>query len=97
MIQATFKQNHDGIYWYQVAGHAFHAPSGTDIVCAGVSSLYITVTNELLKFGRTFERDEGYFVLDGGLKEQVCLDVLKNGLESIAENYPENITVKVIE
>lgn len=97
MIKATFKQKQGSIYWYKVEGHAFHAPSGTDIVCAGVSSLYIAITNELRAFGRTFERDGGYFVLDGGVKEQVCLDVLKSGLSDIADQYPENVTVEVIE
>jgi len=97
MIQATFKKKNDSIYWYQVDGHANFADIGNDIVCAGVSSLYITVTNTLLSFGRTFERDGGYFILDGSEKERVCLQVLHDGLQMIADEYPDYCKVEMIE
>lgn len=97
MIQATFKKQNDSIYFYKVDGHANFADVGNDIVCAGVSSLYITVTNTLLSFGRTFERDGGYFILDGSEKERICLQVLHDGIQAIAEEYPDYCRVEVIE
>lgn len=96
MIQATFKQKDNKIYWFKVTGHANSAPYGQDIVCAGVSSLYITITNQLLKLGRTFERDEGFFILDGQAKEEVCVVLLHDGIAAIAKEYPEYMIVEVI-
>lgn len=93
MITAKFKKKNNQVYWYQVTGHAGYADLGTDIVCAGVSALYITVTNTLLSFGRTFERDKGYFVLDATDADNACLKVLYDGICSIAEQYPDNIEI----
>ena len=80
MITAKFKKRNDQIYWYQVIGHAEYANIGNDIVCAGVSALYISVTNTLLSAGRTFERDEGYFILDATDVDNACLKVLYDGI-----------------
>lgn len=93
MIIAKFKRKNNQIYWYQVTGHAGYANIGNDIVCAGVSSLYITVTNTLLAAGRTFERDEGYFILDANEADNACLKVLHDGIKSIAEQYPDNVEI----
>lgn len=93
MITAKFKKKNDQVYWYQVTGHAGYADLGTDIVCAGVSALYITVTNTLLSFGRTFERDGGYFVLDAIDADRACLKVLYDGIKDIAEQYPGNVEI----
>ena len=94
MITAKFKKRNNQIYWYQVIGHAGYADIGKDIVCAGVSALYITVTNTLLGFGHTFERDGGYFVLDATDADVACLKVLYDGIRSIAEQYPDNVKVE---
>ena len=94
MITAKFKKKNNQIYWYQVTGHAGFANIGNDIVCAGVSALYITVTNTLLAAGRTFERDDGYFVLDPTDKELASLKILYDGIVSIAEQYPDNVKVE---
>lgn len=94
MITAKFKKKNNQIYWYQVTGHAGFANIGNDIVCAGISVLYITITNKLLVLGRTFERDGGYFVLDPTEQEIVCLELLHEGVASIAEQYPDNVKVE---
>lgn len=93
MITAKFKKRNNQIYWYQVTGHAGFADLGNDIVCAGISALYITVTNTLLGFGHTFERDGGYFVLDATDVDNACLKVLYDGIQSIAEQYPDNVEI----
>lgn len=94
MITAKFKKKNNQIYWYQVTGHAGFANIGNDIVCAGVSALYITVTNTLLSFGKTFEREEGYFILDPTDKELASLKILHDGIKSIEAQYPENVKVE---
>lgn len=96
MITAKFKKRNNQIYWYQVTGHADYANVGNDIVCAGVSALYISVTNTLLSMGRTFERNDGYFTLDATDVDNACLKVLYDGIQSIAEQYPDNIKVEEI-
>ena len=93
MITAKFKKKNDQIYWYQVTGHAGFANVGNDIVCAGVSALYISVTNALLGYGRTFERNEGYFILEPTDKELASLQILHDGIISIAEQYPANVVI----
>lgn len=94
VITAKFKKRNNQIYWYQVTGHAGYANIGNDIVCAGVSSLYITVTNTLLSAGSTFERDDGYFTLDATDVDNACLKVLYDGIQSIAEQYPDNVEIE---
>jgi len=96
MIQATFKQKNGKFYWYKVTGHAQYDILGHDIVCAGVSSLYVTITNELMSLGRTFQRDDGYFILDGSNYEDICLKLLYDGIKAIAEQYPDYCKVEVI-
>lgn len=93
MITARFKKRNNQIYWYQVTGHAGFANFGTDIVCAGISALYISVTNTLLSFGRTFERDDGYFILDATDADNACLKVIYDGIKDIAEQYPDNVEI----
>lgn len=98
MIQATFKKKNGELYGYKVEGHANFSAVGTDIVCAGVSSLYSTVTYTLDLLGRTFEKDDGsHFVVDGGEKEAICLQILYEGIQAIASEYPDYCRVEVIE
>lgn len=95
MILATFNFGKNGINAYEVTGHANSAEYGKDIVCASVSSLFISVTNTLLSFGRTFKRGEGYLILDGQTKEEVATQILFDGLKAIEEQYPEYVKVEV--
>lgn len=97
MILAKFKRNDKGIYAYDVTGHANSDEYGKDIICAGVSSLYISVTNTLTSLGRTFKRNEGYFVIDGQVKEEVALQILFDGIKAIENEYPDFVKVEVIE
>ncbi|HFE9852461.1 ribosomal-processing cysteine protease Prp [Enterococcus sp. DIV1420a] len=97
MIKATFKKKNHELYWFKVEGHAEFADIGQDIVCAGVSSLYITIVNELKKLGRTFQREGGFFILDASIKELLCLRLLYDGLSAIAKEYPQNVKVKIVE
>lgn len=98
MIQAIFKKKNGKFYGYKITGHAKYATIGNDIVCAGVSSLYITVTNTLYSFGRMQknEKDE-YIIKNITEKEELCIEMLLDGIRSIDEEYPSYIEVEVIE
>ena len=50
MIRADIKHK-DGVYTVRISGHADFAPKGSDIVCAGVSSLCMAFYNAVAEKG----------------------------------------------
>ena len=55
MITVTYRQEKLGI---TIKGHAKYDEKGKDIVCAGVSTLFYTLCNSLLKAPRTWFKKE---------------------------------------
>ncbi|MCH4169397.1 MAG: ribosomal-processing cysteine protease Prp [Streptococcaceae bacterium] len=94
MIKATFQKKNNQIVAYKVTGHARYADVGQDIVCAGVSSLYITITNQLLsrKLAYRFVEDESIKV-GGSEIGQLLAEALYDGITDISCNYPDNVVV----
>lgn len=92
MLKAKFWRKNNKILMYKINGHADYANIGQDIVCAAVSSLYITVTDHLLSFSSILAADESILIGSSEL-EQVLVDVLLDGLEQIAEQYPDHVQV----
>lgn len=83
---------------YEVVGHANYNEYGKDIVCAAVSSLVITITNELADVSTTGEVDDnGVFVklLEVNERTEALTQALQNGLASITEQYPNYIALSV--
>lgn len=97
MIKAIFKKDYDGFYSYEVTGHANYAEKGKDIVCAAVSSLYLTISNYLVsKEYAYFDDDEGQTVEISYLDEsQPLIKALHQGLVAISAQYPEFVKVGV--
>ncbi|MDT2673308.1 ribosomal-processing cysteine protease Prp [Enterococcus dongliensis] len=98
MIKATFKKSNDYFSSVTMEGHAFYSKHGTDIVCAGVSALFITIVNELS--GEVVDvnsNNEQTIVVEPTRKNVILLTALLHGLESIEEQHPENLKVEVIE
>ena len=50
MIKIAFYSKDNSYIGIQIAGHAGYAPSGKDIVCSAVSSLYISTVNAIEKY-----------------------------------------------
>lgn len=86
----------------RVSGHSGYAESGSDIVCAAISSmLYLTLNTVTDRFGckADIEQDEDGAVLSAkvfdytpeaeGLIKQFAREVWE-----ISQNYPKNVTVK---
>lgn len=96
MIRATFKKKDKRVTDYEISGHAFFSSSGTDIVCAGVSSLVTTITNNLggIDFNKS---DKGIKVNDivDSRDNKVLTFALIDGLLNIEDEYPENIEVVI--
>lgn len=78
-------------YRIELKGHANYAPSGQDIVCAGVSTLVETLSTFV-----GVKKEEDVIVLetnDYDLRDYMCF--AEQGIRLIAEQYPNN--VKVVE
>lgn len=101
MIQAVFQKSGGSYKSFSVTGHAEYDDEGSDIVCAGVSSAVMLICNAVTEVYKlpagvivgdneislTLEDDEG-----GRLIESLALH-----LNTLSENYPENISVKISE
>lgn len=98
MIKATFKKSNGYVSCISISGHAFHSPMGTDIVCAGVSALFITIVNELSgEIVDVNSNNVQSIVIEPRRKNTILVTALIHGLQSIEEQYPENLKVEVIE
>ncbi|MEJ1313661.1 ribosomal-processing cysteine protease Prp [Latilactobacillus sakei] len=97
MIKATFQLNKSKqITGYRISGHALFLPKGMDIVCAGVSALTIAITNEL-RNDVSVDHDNGFISvgdIQSSLVNTTLTHTLLSGLRSIAEQYPDNLTVE---
>ncbi|EOH94828.1 ribosomal-processing cysteine protease Prp [Enterococcus pallens] len=99
MIQATFNKENGRFVDYEITGHAYFADLGNDIVCAATSSLFVTITNQLLlKADVNVEAEKAYKVVlnSQGIIEDILVNTLLTGLRDIESAHPENIKVKVI-
>ena len=87
------------VNFLEVKGHANSAPHGEDLVCAGVSAILGGGFNNL-KNHKDYELklDEGYalFKTDTTLDahDEVVIETIICGLNSIRESYPKFIEVK---
>ena len=83
-----------------VKGHANYAETGKDIVCSAVSCLCVSLANTLLAIGvdkRFFIMEEGSFYMNATIVEKCdyaegVFDTAVNGLQMIAEQYPDHVT-----
>ena len=108
MVRATLTLNSDGRYIaYRCEGPAGYAEEGYDIVCAAVSVLGINCVNSLEALCSVQAEVTGYaegmlaFTLPASLSEtqqhdaQLLMRSLQLGLESIAEDYPKNLSLSI--
>ena len=88
MITATIRDN-----GFRVEGHANMAPSGQDVVCAGVSALVGAIIATLN--GKIVEKSDGLIdcVLDDSPALDGCLSMLYAGLLNIQYQYPKHVRV----
>lgn len=91
MIQIKVQKN-EKIDSITVNGHAGYGVSGTDIVCASVSSILITSINAMLRVDKTaihYEKKEAYVKLDI-LKHTEMIDLLVENLVSLLEELEQD-------
>lgn len=97
MIKATFKKSNGSFIEYEVTGHAYFAEPGKDIVCAGVSTLFITITNQLICKSYVKMQGQQVSILNPNRIDNALVETLLCGLYDIQQKYPEHVSVVVIE
>lgn len=106
MIRITINRTKSGtIQSFEISGHAFFANRGTDIVCAGVSSVSVGTINaihELTGVTPDIEhREDGFLrcVIPENLPEsinekvQILLEGMAVSLRTIEEEYGKHIKI----
>ncbi|MDR1205006.1 MAG: ribosomal-processing cysteine protease Prp [Peptococcaceae bacterium] len=106
MIRVDLYSSDEGLRGFRIQGHAGAAPSGEDVVCAGVSAVAQTALLGLDAFlpgGFGWDlRADGWidcFLVrelspEEGRVSEIILGTLKLGLESIESNYRKYIKIK---
>ncbi|MBR3457752.1 MAG: ribosomal-processing cysteine protease Prp [Selenomonadaceae bacterium] len=105
MIEVSvFLNQEEKISGFQVTGHSGTAPRGSDIVCAGVSSLAQTA---LLGIGEHLHREVEYSVASGKLwmnlkrdpddLTEAILQTMLLGLREIEQLKPEAVRIKKVQ
>ncbi len=85
-------------------GHAMHSEAGTDIVCAGVSSLLYAVLNTLTEglklrvHKRIADGRMVFRIIDEGWKSpsaQAVMKVALFGIRGLEREYPDHVSLEV--
>lgn len=99
MTKYKFLTNEKGIYGFIINGHSGYAESGSDIVCAAVSSVVYMVANtitDVLDVKADITEEDACFSLKLQEKDIDKCGALLNGLklhlDGLNEQYPEHIT-----
>ncbi len=100
MITALFRVTGEGSYkGFSVSGHSGYSEAGSDIVCAAVSSAVMLTVNMCID---GFSVDGTTEVIEDTVKFTVkkqsedadkLIGSLREHLEALSEEYPDNITV----
>jgi len=93
-------------YRVDISGHSGYSAYGSDIVCSAISMLFAAAGQQLWEYDRenSFLRyecmlnaGEGHIEAtvnpekENGAKVEAVFEMLKTGMEMIAEIYPENV------
>lgn len=81
-----------------IRGHSGYSTEGTDIVCASVSALFLTMVNSINEFTNDIvsvrtEPGDGALIWRGHCSEKarLLLDSCLLGLRAVAEQYPDYV------
>ena len=110
MINAVLYREGEDLTGCRAEGHSGWAEAGSDIVCAAVSILTCTCVNALESVGgvspEITEYNEQKAVLAFELPEmtetengkaQILMGALRQGLDDLTAEYPQNVTLSIIE
>lgn len=101
MIKVNIKRSNGNINNIRVSGHANYAPSGSDIVCASVSTAMYLSANLLVKVNKDneFTEDEKATIMELKITHNddmsmIIVDNLLGLLKNLEEDYPKFIKIK---
>ena len=85
-----------------IRGHSGYAAQGSDIVCAAVSALFLTMANSISEYTNDLvtvrtEPGDGAVIWQGNCSEKARLLLASCllGLRGIAEQYPDHVTLNI--
>ena len=93
MTRIEYTRSSEGLH-IRAKGHAGYGGSGTDIVCAAISTLLQSLTEYALEssvlevVSLTLNEGDADITIKG---DSECFDMTIIGLEMIAETYPDNV------
>ena len=88
MIQINVEKNKDSISRIVIKGHSGYAESGSDIVCASVSSIATTTINAILRIdpdALSYKEEEGFLEIIRNRQDEIISLLLTNMLELLEE------------
>lgn len=97
MIRAVFFESESKL-GFEISGHA-GGKSGTDIVCASVSSAAYMAANtitDILYISAEIQMDDGFLsfrITDNDVSAKAIIDGLKLHLTELSKQYPKKIKV----
>lgn len=103
MTEVIIRKNKNEIHEITMNGHSGYEVSGKDIVCASISSIFITSVNAIIRYQKdaleiTKEENDNIFIHIKILKHDNMIDLLLENfvalLEELASDYPNNIKIK---
>ena len=108
MIRAVLYRDGDDLTGCRLEGHSGWANAGHDIVCAAVSILGCTCVNALESvcgvIPEVTQNDEGILTFHlpsmtekENEKAQILMGALRQGLDDLTAEYPQNVTLSIIE
>ena len=108
MITAVLFREGDNLTGCRLEGHSGRSRAGHDIVCAAVSILGCTCVNALESvcgiIPTVTQNDEGILTFnlppmteEENGKAQILMKALKQGLDDLTAEYPQNVTLSIIE
>ena len=100
MIKVNVKYNNNKVCELVIKGHAGYDVYGKDIVCAAVSSIAITVINDIIALDNdsiVYEENSGLLkirVIRDTEVNSKLLDNLVRMLTELKSQYPKNIEIR---
>ncbi len=101
MIRITKLYRNNELFGFQIEGHAGYSIPGRDIVCAAVSTITLNTINSITMLSNAEmdikESRDGFIQYTLTPRPGIIADTLLKsaniGYKSIAEQYPENVSV----
>ena len=110
MITAVLYREGENLTGCRLEGHSGWAESGRDIVCAAASILGCTCVNALesvcgvIPEITEYNEDKGVLAFElpamteeENSKAQILMGALRQGLNDLTAEYPQNVTLSIIE